>query len=176
MFYDSLYYLQYSIVPAQAIMLFFFLEMLSETTAAYLATMLVSGQFEASFAFIAIIVSGPLVPMVLGFIPGCRKSPHYNNSLFAQYIIGVLSGTLAISFRIICAFTPNPVRMYFGAISLFFFGIYWPSCLQNGGFTPNKDPEHEGYVDVTHVLENPWVCRLHFQSSLRYPSKRGRAP
>ena len=50
--YDSIVYVKWLTVPCQAIMLFFFLEMLSETTAAYFAVILVNKQFDNSFAFV----------------------------------------------------------------------------------------------------------------------------
>jgi endonuclease/exonuclease/phosphatase family metal-dependent hydrolase len=143
-YYDSIVFLRYLIVPCQSIMLFFFLEMLSETTAAYFASMIVSDHFQVSFGIVALALAGPLIPMILGFIPGCRKSPHYNNSIVAQYLFGTVSGVSAIVARIITSFVPNPAKLYFGASSLFFFGIYWPTCLQNGGFSPNKNAEQEG--------------------------------
>lgn len=55
-----------------------------------------------------------------------------------------ISGTGAIIFRIITPFVDNPARMYLGAVSLMFFMIYWPTCLQFGGLSPGKDAEEEG--------------------------------
>jgi hypothetical protein len=70
----SLHNVEYFLVPAQTIMLFFYMEMLSETTSAYLLT---SKQYRitGNFTVVILALAGPLIIFVLGLIPAFQKIP-----------------------------------------------------------------------------------------------------
>lgn len=76
--YDSLFFVDFLFVPCQTVMLLFFMQMLSETTSAFLANVLVTNQMVTdNFAFICIFIFAPLLPLLLGLIPGLKNKKNY---------------------------------------------------------------------------------------------------
>jgi hypothetical protein len=81
-----------------------------------------------------------------------KKKKNHNSE--AQYGVAILFGLLAIILRLITGFT-----FYVAPVAVCFFEAYFITCLQDGGFSPSKNPEQEGFAFkpfLTIKTEQPW--------------------
>ena len=69
-FYDSLSYVNYLLVPCQSVMLFFFFEVLSETFTWASGASAVTGTVDAASFTVTLflLLGGPVLPFLFGFI------------------------------------------------------------------------------------------------------------
>jgi hypothetical protein len=70
-FFDSVTFVNYLIVPCQSVMLFFFFEVLNESITWASGSSLVKGNVDAASFVVTLLffMLGPLLPFFLGFIP-----------------------------------------------------------------------------------------------------------